>query len=216
MHRVKDFLKKRGWVRCGLNVPRKTPLPSRELEICTRLQQARKALKVSRVAFAETTGIDSSRLSTYEHGRAPLRYGDAKRICSTFGVGLAWLATGEGDPTSVSELEDPLNGSADRMLFSDVFDDHLQPLLAPSREKAVALLRSTISRLKEVSQLLKLTEEMTLPRDAVAAVVDLENILTVVLRGVAYQKAMRARMKKTLDAIHPAKRAQRAAARIDR
>jgi transcriptional regulator with XRE-family HTH domain len=79
-------------------VPRKTPLPEREAAICKRIKEFRAGRKLSRVAFAQVLGLDSSVLSNVEHGRAPVRYGLANRLCETFDVSQVWLAEGIGRP----------------------------------------------------------------------------------------------------------------------
>lgn len=105
---------------------RKTPMPDRELAICRRLRQYREASCLSRVRFARRAGIDSSILSSYEHCRAPLRWGVARRIWASFEINPAWLATGEGDqwglhasPALVGHLAD------ESQLFSKVYDECL-------------------------------------------------------------------------------------------
>ena len=79
-------------------MPRKNPLPIREREICHRLLSARKALRLTRVAFAREAGIDSSELRRYEEARSPLLARSALALCHAHGFGLPWLATGKESP----------------------------------------------------------------------------------------------------------------------
>lgn len=75
-------------------MPRKNPLPRSELEIGQRVRIVRERAGFSRAAFARKVGGDSSTITNVEHGRAPLRFELAERICARFGVNPRWLATG--------------------------------------------------------------------------------------------------------------------------
>ena len=75
-------------------MPRKNPMPEREQQICSRLRTFREATGLSRAAFAREVGIDPLRLASYEHGRAPLRFGTAKFLCEKFDINQRWLARG--------------------------------------------------------------------------------------------------------------------------
>ena len=77
-------------------MPRRQPLPGHELKICARLREFRKRTGLSRVAFAQKAGIDSSVLVRYEHGRVPLKYVHAWRLMRTFLINPVYLMTGAG------------------------------------------------------------------------------------------------------------------------
>jgi transcriptional regulator with XRE-family HTH domain len=109
-------------------VPRKNPVPDREIQICERLRQARHDSNLSQVTFARMIGIDSSRLASYEHGRVPVRFDLALKVATLTGVSLRWLAEGV-EPVKfrfvVSEnllMEIPKN-----YLFSVAWDHLLKP-----------------------------------------------------------------------------------------
>ena len=76
-------------------MPRKNPVPEREQEIGRRLRTFRQEkLKMTAVAFAREIGIDSTRLSKYEHGRVPIPYAIARSACHKFDINQIWLAEG--------------------------------------------------------------------------------------------------------------------------
>jgi transcriptional regulator with XRE-family HTH domain len=107
-------------------MPRKNPLSARELDICRRLREFRLRTKLSQVAFANEVGLDSARLASYEHGRAPVKYGLARLLSVAFKVNLEWLATGKGgliDLRPVSDVAFVDANPEDR--FGQVFDEHL-------------------------------------------------------------------------------------------
>jgi transcriptional regulator with XRE-family HTH domain len=107
-------------------VARKNPLNAGELEICRRLRQFRQQLKLSRVAFAQEAGIDSSVLVRYEHSRMPLKYVHAWRLSAVFFVRAKWLATGTGRQIARVGMPTPgALGVSENSLFSEVFDKHL-------------------------------------------------------------------------------------------
>jgi DNA-binding transcriptional regulator YiaG len=107
-------------------VPRRNPIPKREIEICQRLRSYRQRTHLSQVAFASTAGIDSRLLGSYEHGRSQLNYQSAHKIMTTFAIHPRWLATGV-EPMQTREPipSCELLGVGPRRLLSDVFDNLL-------------------------------------------------------------------------------------------
>ena len=101
-------------------------MPSREVEICKRLREFRNSTCLSRVAFAREAGLDSVRVSSYEHARAPIRYRDAFKIVTSFPLSSEWLATGKGPmysmAISTTHYETRAGANA---LFSEVYDKFL-------------------------------------------------------------------------------------------
>ncbi|MDB6068632.1 MAG: hypothetical protein JWR26_4840 [Pedosphaera sp.] len=101
-------------------------MPAREVEICKRLRLYREKLQLSQVAFAREAGLDSSKLASYEHARAPLRYGAAFKIISAFLISPQWLASDIGPISSSVTLPSPEElGVNPEDLFSAVFDRKL-------------------------------------------------------------------------------------------
>ena len=110
-------------------MPRKNPVPERELAICRRLRDFREKTKLSQVAFAQEVELDSGRLASYEHGRVPLRYWVARKICYRFNICQRWLATGVEPPVRYyvavhGYVEDEIPKHA---LFSEIYDERLAP-----------------------------------------------------------------------------------------
>lgn len=107
-------------------MPRKTPLPEREVAICNRLREFREMTQLSRVAFARKAGVDSSLLVRYDFLLTPVRYGPAYRLISTYGVNPGWLATGIGPRFLSLSMPDPSQGrELQQELFSSVYDTTL-------------------------------------------------------------------------------------------
>ena len=108
-------------------VPRKGPLPDREVNICKRVQAYRELTKLSRVAFAAHVGIDSSELARIEHARVALRYPVGDNIARRFNLNQRWLADGIEPKNSYVEFHsEALPVLPARMLFSVAFDTHLK------------------------------------------------------------------------------------------
>lgn len=136
-------------VNVSAALPRKNPLPPNESAICKRLLAVRKTLRLSRVAFAASAGVDLGQLRTYEEERAPLKWGDAHKICDAFSIGQQWLATGRGLDSNVRVSG---AGADSERLFSDVYNT----LLRPTLEQAISgvehdcelFLQRALSRLK--------------------------------------------------------------------
>jgi len=76
-------------------MPRKLPIPRADLEICHRLELARKATGKSRFLFAALLGIPVARLQSYERGAVKVPYNVALNFLRTVNVSQRWLATGE-------------------------------------------------------------------------------------------------------------------------
>lgn len=107
-------------------MPRRNPLPDREVEICRRLRTYRQKTHLSQVAFANAAGIDSRLLGSYEHGRSQLNYQAAHKIMTAFAIHPRWLATG----TPPVHTREPipsyeLLAIGPRRLLSEVFDNLL-------------------------------------------------------------------------------------------
>jgi len=103
-----------------IRMPRKNPLPKKEVEICERLRWFRKKTGYSQVFFSKEAGLDSSMLASYEHSRSPLKYAVAWRIQNAFGLNFEWLATGKDDPAGTYFWPSPSDLKLDEAaLFSD-------------------------------------------------------------------------------------------------
>ena len=113
-------------------VPRKHPLPRREIEIGRRLREIRTLAKCPRSYLAHSFGVDKSVLTRIENGRAPLKFDLAVQILSLLNANPMWLATGQGDRRPFLYLPEPEDlGVSGKSLFSEVFDVHLARHLAP-------------------------------------------------------------------------------------
>jgi transcriptional regulator with XRE-family HTH domain len=124
------------------SMPRKNPLSERELAVCSRVKLFRTKMDYSRVAFARKLNIDSSMLSSIEHGRARLKFFLAKRLGETFAVSFRWLAEGAGD----MQPYDPAGHSSFASIpqyatFTEVYDRHLKNVLK-ERAKVADSFRS--------------------------------------------------------------------------
>jgi len=108
-------------------MPRKNPLPERESQICERLLEFRKSVGLTRIAFAQKGGIDSSIITRCDHQLAPLKFGAFRSLATTFPINPHWLATGDSipnlpEPVSPILLQCP---GAAKSLFSAVYDQYL-------------------------------------------------------------------------------------------
>lgn len=105
-------------------------MPEKEIAICHRLREARKAKKFSQVVAAGDLGIDSSLLASYEHARAPLRSGIAWKALSLYSINPIWLYKGAFQcfVACPPELLKPLK-EQENQLFSKVFEESLGPVL---------------------------------------------------------------------------------------
>jgi len=80
--------------------------------------------------FARRIGIDSNRLATYEHGRAPIRYEVAASVAKAFNLNLRWIAEGIEPakyfiyvPGSIGRQIPP------RSVFSNAYKAFLKPFV---------------------------------------------------------------------------------------
>ncbi len=103
-------------------MPRKNPLPALEAEICRRLAKFRKASGLSRVAFAQRAGCDSTTISNLEHFRAPLRYSVGKKLSNNLWLNPDWLVRGGGYPIWEGKIGGPYESALrEADLFSEVY-----------------------------------------------------------------------------------------------
>jgi transcriptional regulator with XRE-family HTH domain len=113
-------------------VPRKTPLPQKELEILARLKSCRRRLELPRRLFAKAAALDSSVIIRLELGRMPLRFGVARALCAAHSINAEWLATGEDEGNFITPFGLPVVKQIqanDDALFSDVFKAVIAPAL---------------------------------------------------------------------------------------
>ncbi len=109
------------------SMPRKNPLPKREIEICKRLREYRESSTFSQERFARATGVEMSLLSTYENCRAPVRYDVARQIAVVFGMSEPWLAEGIGAMFTMREFAPERPSSIPpHMAFSKAYDTYLK------------------------------------------------------------------------------------------
>lgn len=73
----------------------KSQLPSREIEICLRVKEARLRLHLDQSTVAERIGLRSHAISNIEKCRAPVRFDLGLRLCRELIVSEEWLATGK-------------------------------------------------------------------------------------------------------------------------
>lgn len=108
-------------------------MPESERQICQRLLDFRRSIKLSREALAEELGVTASKLKSYEYGRVPLPYLFAAKLCRTFGINPVWLV--EGKELMRVENEDLLNPKIEseirsRTLFSFAYNAFIKPHLS--------------------------------------------------------------------------------------
>ena len=109
-------------------MPRKNPLPARQIEIGQRFKALRKTRRWSRADMQILAGIDADTCRNVEQGRAPLRYNTAAAFLMFAKVGALWLATGEGEQESIIPLPSLKSlGLPEDALFVEVFDRHIRP-----------------------------------------------------------------------------------------
>lgn len=98
---------------------------------------------MSRVQLAKATGIDSSRLTSYEHGRAATPFGVALRVAAITNVRLAWLATGDFPLYPYAEISPAFTALIPSATpFSRVFDRLIAKNWSATELKADAPLRT--------------------------------------------------------------------------
>jgi transcriptional regulator with XRE-family HTH domain len=111
-------------------VARKNPVSQLEQAICRRLRECRLATSLSQVAFAKLLGIDSNRLSSYEHGRVPVRFGMALQAARLARVSLRWLAEGtEPKKWPIAIGAATLKNINDNELFSEAYQKWIKPIV---------------------------------------------------------------------------------------
>ena len=105
-------------------MPRNAPLSEREVAICHRLRDFRRATQIPRSAFALKVGVSAARLAEYENGRVPLRYEFFKSISAHFPLNPRWLVTGGGIPVLGHVFKDGKfrEKIGERDLLSKVYD----------------------------------------------------------------------------------------------
>jgi transcriptional regulator with XRE-family HTH domain len=109
-------------------VPRKNPLPRRQIEIGQRFKALRKSRRWSRADMQYLAGIDADTCRNVEEGRAPLRYNTAAEFVMFAKASALWLATGEGRQDSHIGLPSLKSlGLHEDSLFVDVFDLRIRP-----------------------------------------------------------------------------------------
>jgi len=132
-------------------MPRRSPLPQREAEICTRLREARKLRGLSRVAFAAQLEIDSSKLASYEHSRTPVPFGTAYLCGCRANINLRWLATGKlplEPQIHISEFV--VESIPVHIAFSAIYDAVLEDEFERWLKNLAKKQRSKIENLKEL------------------------------------------------------------------
>ncbi len=96
---------------------------------------------MSQVVFAREAEMDSSLLASYEHGRVPLKYRTADRICECFGISQRWLAEGVGPKQPYVTLDHSLTADCGpNVLFSKVYFERLKARLDQWFESIAAAL----------------------------------------------------------------------------
>lgn len=122
-------------------MPRKTPVPQREIEIGSRLEEFRKTSKLTRVAFAKECGLDSNLLSSYERGRVPVPYTAVKQIGEKFDINQRWLANGTLPKKSYISVSQAVEKAIpSRALFSFAYDNLLGEMLNEAHAAAAKML----------------------------------------------------------------------------
>ena len=127
-------------------MPRKNPLPKRELEICRRLRAFRLSTKLSQTAFASQIGVDSTRLASYEHGRAPLPFEVYKAVNQKYSLNPMWLATGDGPPSAHWGIPYGLGPQETEISARAKFSEAYDLYLAADCESGVEMARARRSR----------------------------------------------------------------------
>jgi transcriptional regulator with XRE-family HTH domain len=79
-------------------MPRTTPLPAKEKEICRRVREWRSGLNLPLALVAEMLDLKPSYLDSIENLRTPLFYSVAKKFVDASAVNIHWLYHGGGNP----------------------------------------------------------------------------------------------------------------------
>lgn len=108
---------------------RQNPVPEIDQQIGKRLRKFRIEIQgLSAVEFARRIDIDSNRLATYEHGRAPIRYDIADHAANVFNISQRWLVEGLEPVNYYVAIDRELREKIpERAIFSSVYNDFLKP-----------------------------------------------------------------------------------------
>jgi transcriptional regulator with XRE-family HTH domain len=124
-------------------MPRKNPLPQREIEIGRRLKEARLSLRCPRTYLAQRVGVHRAVIVRLELGQMLLKYSLGQRLCNELNVSQAWLLKGVGFPKPRIPIADELNSKIKpNMPFSKAFDRFIWPRLGPRARRLLAVGRS--------------------------------------------------------------------------
>lgn len=135
-------------------MPRKQPLPERELSICRRVFEARQAFGISLRFAAQTLDINEGVLKRVELGRAPLKYAQAVPIVNKYALNARWLYSGEGLRHSGLKIPEPeAIGVAEDALFSRVFEEWGGKTELPPLDTALDYSRRRNESLRAVWQI---------------------------------------------------------------
>lgn len=128
-------------------MPRKNPLPEREIKISGRVHDMRRFFGFSRTEFAHSIGLPMEKLKRVELARMALPYDMAKAILDHMNGDPVWLATGDGSPRqgAFSMPGLPLSASPGA-LFTSVFDAWVADVVAGLRFETRRL--TTVRRLQ--------------------------------------------------------------------
>jgi transcriptional regulator with XRE-family HTH domain len=112
-------------------VPKKSGLITpEELAICARVRAICERVGWPQSALAFELGISRNKLLAITRGTTPLRYDLGRRICDRFGVSVAWLAAGWGDPNEPLLIAAELDARIPiRVLLSKAFFNFIEPSL---------------------------------------------------------------------------------------
>lgn len=103
-------------------MPRKTPMPEVERQICARVRLFREKAKYPQASVARELGLTPTTLAMYESAKAPIRYELASKIVNRYSINQRWLATGILPETPAAEIPDDIEMQIPpRMLFSDAY-----------------------------------------------------------------------------------------------
>lgn len=109
---------------------RKSKLTRRELEICSRLRNARETLGITQQAVAAAIGTERSTIANYETAITPMRYELALRFCRSFVISEEWLATGKTQGMIKSALQHGFTQKANFEALETIFFRQCMDLLS--------------------------------------------------------------------------------------
>ena len=97
---------------------------------------------------AEAIGMTKELWSSYEYGRAPVRYWLGRMACEQFGFSQKWLATGQPPRWHYVQVPKEVEGKMlVETLFSRAYDEVLAPLIEPHYQNASEVLRVAVEDL---------------------------------------------------------------------